>query len=168
MKGNIFMFKNTFSIFLIFLVSVTLFSGCGSNPILGALPNKNTDKHIENHISLYIYNAETDKNELINIEIKDNISPKNVVNSYLLEFSKIKYVSTNSIEEKLDKVTIDFNDSVLKLNLGSTIEQHFLNNLADAILQNCPSILEIYVTVNGNSYSTTDIVIDKNKPFKAR
>lgn len=155
-------------IFLIFLISTTFLSGCGANPITSSLPDKNSEKSVENELAFHIYNAVTDKNELSTIKIKDTISAKNVVNSYLSEFAKIKYISTNSIVENKNDVTIDFNDSVLKLNIGKNAEQYFLGNLADAVLQYCPNVSNIYFTINGSGYSSENIVIDMNIPYKTR
>lgn len=159
------MFKN---IFLIFVISITFLSGCGSNPITSSLPDKNNQKTVENDITLGIYNSTTDKTELSTVIIKDNITPKNIVNSYLSEFAKIRYVSTNSIDENKNNLTVDFNDSVLKLNIGKNAEQHFLSNISDAVLQYCPNILNIYFTINGSGYSSENIVIDMNIPYKTR
>ena len=77
-------------------------------------------------------------------------------------------LNPNSIVLTNNNLYIDFTSAILNAGLGSSSEDSILNSIADIYLNNIDGLNGVYISVNGQDYSSGHFEFSKDTPFKTR
>lgn len=141
-------------------------------PTPAVRPDKKDEvtEYVNDSIEYEYYDAEADK------MVKEEVTASaNATLSYPMELVAKQLfgaelpgspLEPNSISVVDDGVYIDFKSKVYEANMGTVGEAALLDTVADAYLKNIPGVTKVYVSVDGNDYSTGHIEVSKNSPYK--
>lgn len=78
-------------------------------------------------------------------------------------------LGVNSITQKEDRVIVDFaSDKAPVSGAGSYEESCILDSLSAVLLQVLPSVNAVYITADGETYSSGHFVVEKDTPYVTR
>ena len=126
------------------------------------------------NVRLYMYDATADKLSYIDtsIDIRDGAIVTAIINAlkesrgndyYALD-SRIQ-VSSANLDKNKDMLTVDFGETFINnLGFGSGIETNILQCIVNSLGYNL-GVSKVYITVNGEEYSSGHIMLEKGSAF---
>ncbi|CDM67979.1 hypothetical protein CM240_0814 [Clostridium bornimense] len=137
-----------------------------------SIEDSNDPKTKTQTVRLYTYNCLDDKMTYYNetLKVTDGALVKAIVNALKTEknsdtLTLSSKVTVNSAKLENDTLSVDFGDNFINtMNLGSTSELMLLKSLVNSLGYNF-GVSKVYITVNGDNYSSGHIYKDERETF---